>query len=278
MYMVRLHLNAYERPDLQKYILRILFMAPIYSTTAFLCLSFPGTTNYISLIRDCLEAFVIFSFMWFLIEALGGERVISKTMLHKPQIEMLFPLSFLEPWAMGFEMFYNCKFGILQFVAVFPFCAAAIFVTAALGVYEADAWYSTDFWLALLEFCIAAWAVYCFFMFYFAMEQELKDRLRYPLGKVLAVLAVVFFCFFQGVLLRIVLAISNLPESRMYSAHNAIVSFELWLICLEMVLFALYVNYNFPVEEFNKDGEPLLRDDFTRTNPEGTFKTTSTFC
>ena len=42
---------------------------------------------------------------------------------------------------MGDELFYNCKFGVLQYVLIIPVCAIVTFVTIAAGAYEGPAWY-----------------------------------------------------------------------------------------------------------------------------------------
>ena len=40
--------------------------------------------------------------------------VAGQAMSEKKQIKLLFPLTWMEPWEMGDEMFYNSKFGVLQ--------------------------------------------------------------------------------------------------------------------------------------------------------------------
>lgn len=71
-----------------------------------------------------------------------------------------------------------------------------------------------DFWLCLVAFVSAKCALYCTVMFYMAMEEELEDSMRTPLGKFMSVGAVVFFCFVQGVILRVssFLSMSSVPE------------------------------------------------------------------
>jgi hypothetical protein len=50
------HLEYYGNPDTQKYVVRILFMAPIYAVDSLLALTFVGwATTYIDVFRDCYE-------------------------------------------------------------------------------------------------------------------------------------------------------------------------------------------------------------------------------
>jgi hypothetical protein len=69
------HLYNWYAPDVQKFVVRILFMVPLYSVQSWLGLRFHGPARmYIVLIRDLYEAYVIQSFVYYLIELLGGEE------------------------------------------------------------------------------------------------------------------------------------------------------------------------------------------------------------
>jgi hypothetical protein len=64
------HALNYSKPHLQKYIIRILFMVPIYALNSWIVLKFPETSIYLDTIRECYEAFVIYNFMMYLINFL----------------------------------------------------------------------------------------------------------------------------------------------------------------------------------------------------------------
>ena len=50
-------------------------MAPIYSTSSWFSLVFVGCEAYLSIIKDCYEAYVVYVFLSFLISVLGnGDR------------------------------------------------------------------------------------------------------------------------------------------------------------------------------------------------------------
>lgn len=71
------HLDYYESPHTQKYVVRILFMAPIYAVDSLLALTFVGwTTTYIDVFRDCYEAFTIYNFFKLLVVLLGDEKAV----------------------------------------------------------------------------------------------------------------------------------------------------------------------------------------------------------
>ncbi|KAL6089869.1 hypothetical protein STEG23_031958, partial [Scotinomys teguina] len=60
------HLVHYTQPELQKPIIRILWMVPIYSLDSWLALKFPKIAIYVDTWRECYEAYVIYNFMIFL--------------------------------------------------------------------------------------------------------------------------------------------------------------------------------------------------------------------
>ena len=164
------HLEQYNRPEVQKYVVRILFMAPIYAVDALLSLTFNNAAPYINVVRDCYEAFTVYNFLKLLFELLGGERAVIKLMQSKKQTKMIFPLQWTEPWEMGDEMFYNCKFGVMQYVIVIPLCALVTFISGAAGAFEASGWHMMEMCIQFVACCSASWAIYCLVTFYMVMQ------------------------------------------------------------------------------------------------------------
>mmetsp|Transcript_11998 Transcript_11998/g.24698 ORF Transcript_11998/g.24698 Transcript_11998/m.24698 type:complete len:582 (+) Transcript_11998:74-1819(+) len=243
------HLENYEQPEVQKYVVRILFMAPLYAIDALLCLTFDGVSPFLNVVRDCYEAFTLYSFTKMLYVWLGGEREVIRMMATKRQIALPFPLHSAEPWAMGDEMFYNCKFGVIQYVVIIPFLAIVTFVFAAAGLYEGDQWYTMDLWLSLVSCASATFAIYCLITFYLSMQEELEASVSNALAKFLCVKAVVFFCFWQELFLQLVLALGAVPETEQFSSRHLVGAIQEWLICFEMFVIAICFTLAYPVEE-----------------------------
>ena len=65
------HLRSFSRPRLQRHVVRIIFMTPIYACCSYLTL----VTGYHwpNVLRDIYEAWVIYCFLAILFESLGGE-------------------------------------------------------------------------------------------------------------------------------------------------------------------------------------------------------------
>uniref|UniRef100_A0A7S4JCE0 Transmembrane protein n=2 Tax=Guillardia theta TaxID=55529 RepID=A0A7S4JCE0_GUITH len=257
--LIMAHLEKYEKPDVQKYVVRILFMAPIYAIDAFLSLTFDNAAPFLNVLRDCYEAFTLYNFIKMLYELLGGERTVIEIMSKKKQIALPIPLHWIEPWAMGDEMFYNCKFGVLQYIVIIPICAIVTFITVAAGAYEGPEWYTMDLWITIVSIASATWAIYCLITFYLSMQEELEASVSNALGKFLVVKAVVFLCFWQGVALNLVLIIGYIPETTQYSAKHFVGAIEQWLICMEMLIIAICFYLVYPVEEFTNKTEMQTR-------------------
>ena len=56
MWHVTAHLRRFARPFVQRTILAILWMSPVYVITSWLSLVFPQFHEYFALIKDCYEA------------------------------------------------------------------------------------------------------------------------------------------------------------------------------------------------------------------------------
>lgn len=75
MWHMTSHLRSFRQPFVQRKILAILWMCPIYSVTSWLSLVMPNIEGYLAILKDMYEAYVIYQFLSFLIAVLGkGDR------------------------------------------------------------------------------------------------------------------------------------------------------------------------------------------------------------
>lgn len=122
--LVYLHLTHWYMPEVQKYVVRIVWMVPLYAMQSYLSLRFHQARIYIDTVRDFYEAYVIASFVYYLMELLGGQDALVEILRHKDPAmgKHSFPLSLiLQPWELGLEFALQCKHGVLQYV-VFKVC------------------------------------------------------------------------------------------------------------------------------------------------------------
>lgn len=73
LYLAVQHLRNYTEPHLQRPIVRILLIVPIYAVASWLSLVFHQQALYFELVRGCYESYVIYVFFKLLVEFLGGE-------------------------------------------------------------------------------------------------------------------------------------------------------------------------------------------------------------
>ncbi|KAG2466096.1 T184C protein, partial [Polypterus senegalus] len=96
------HLVHYTQPELQKPIIRILWMVPIYSLDSWIALKYPNIAIYVDTCRECYEAYVIYNFMIFLLNYLSNQYPSLILMLEaKEQQRHLPPLCCCPSWPMG---------------------------------------------------------------------------------------------------------------------------------------------------------------------------------
>ena len=65
--LILLHLKNYVYPKQQKFVVRIVAIVPIYAVESYLALRFRRSAIYIETLRECYEAYAIYSFLYYLI-------------------------------------------------------------------------------------------------------------------------------------------------------------------------------------------------------------------
>ena len=79
MYLISKHLKYYKQPKLQRHIIRILFMVPIYAVDSWVSLKFvTSIAMYVDTLRDCYEAFVIYSFVELMVMYKRAEEPVTR--------------------------------------------------------------------------------------------------------------------------------------------------------------------------------------------------------
>ncbi|GES99620.1 DUF300-domain-containing protein [Rhizophagus clarus] len=87
------HLKNYRKPSLQRYVVRIIIMVPIYAISSYISLASTSAAVYVDGIRDMYEAFVIYCFFNLLVNYLGGERSLLILLHGRPPTPHLFPVN-----------------------------------------------------------------------------------------------------------------------------------------------------------------------------------------
>lgn len=111
MLQVAMHTEYYTRPRLQRHVIRILWMVPIYSMDAWFALRFKDARAYLDPVREIYEAYVIYNFYAYLMNFLEDELGMpDEHLAKKAQIQHIWPFNHcLAPWKMGQEYIWETK-------------------------------------------------------------------------------------------------------------------------------------------------------------------------
>ncbi|PIA19045.1 DUF300-domain-containing protein [Coemansia reversa NRRL 1564] len=244
---VWLHCKNYSQPNLQRWVVRIIVMVPVYALTAWATLVSVDSAYYLDAVRDIYEAFVIYCFVSLLISYYGGERAFLLAMRDQDPTPLFWPASLVrreldlsDPYDYLF-----LKRGILQYVVVKPILAAATMLMKSLGAYHDGNWAITDgyLWTQLVYNASVSLSLYCLIFFYMATRESLAQW--HPLPKFLCVKAIVFFSYWQGLGISILVGLGLIHDTPTLTADHIATFLQSWLICLEMIGGALGHCYSF---------------------------------
>ncbi|KAG9342989.1 hypothetical protein JZ751_015205 [Albula glossodonta] len=253
-HQIYMHLRSYTIPNEQRYIIRILFIVPIYAFDSWLSLLFISNDQYyvyFDSIRDCYEAFVIYNFLSLSFEYLGGESAIMAEIRGKPiESSCLYGTCCLAgcSYSIGFLRF--CKQATLQFCVVKPIMAVITILLQAFGKYHDGDFNVTGGYLyitIIYNFSVSL-ALYALFLFYFATSDLLRPY--EPVLKFLTIKSVIFLSFWQGMVLAILERCGVIPEALVIDGHEVgagtvAAGWQNFIICIEMFFAAIALRYAF---------------------------------
>lgn len=243
-----LHLRSYTRPEYQLHIVRVIAMVPVYSLTAFLALVVdePRALLWLALARDSYEAYVIYNFVVLLINYGGGDRQLIYFLEGQPRLQHNWPMKrFLPPMQLGAGFINAVRAAVLQFVFVKPAVAFFKLRLFTSGISHAG---TLRVFLVIIENLSVSSALYGLIIFYRAAEPVLRPYS--PLPKFLSVKAVVFFSFWQGIVLSITIRLGLIRDIPGYTAHEQATGLHDVLICFEMAIASVVHYYVFSYKEY----------------------------
>lgn len=150
--------------------------------------------------------------------------------------------------------FIKCKFGVLQYVLLKFLCAIAVLILEWQGLYNEGHfnWSSGYLYICILTNVSQCWALYTLIFFYYATKTELSP-IR-PVGKFLSVKALVFFTWWQSVLISVVYQMGMIPNYRKdWTPEDVAKGIQDYLICVEMFAAAIVHSFVFPHTEYSVD-------------------------
>ncbi|KAL7979307.1 hypothetical protein Chor_015331 [Crotalus horridus] len=186
-HQIFLHLKNYTIPNEQRYIIRILFIVPIYAFDSWLSLLLIGSHQYyvyFDSVRDCYEGEPGFTALL--------ENLVPQSSSCLYGTCCLRGMSY----SIGFLRF--CKQATLQFCIIKPVMAILTIVLQVFGKYHDGDFniHSGYLYITIIYNFSVSLALYALFLFYFATMELLRPF--EPVLKFLTIKAVIFLSFWQG--------------------------------------------------------------------------------
>ena len=277
----------------QKRIIRIIAMVPVYAVTSWISILFFQSAIYMEFIKSCFEAYVIYCFLLLLTKYLGGHRGVEEVIRTKDHIKIPFPFCCIRLSATERSVWYF-KIGLLQYTWINPLCSGIAVVLNLAGVYSSGEWkFNHGYPYIIIMINISQTiALYSLVTFYANAKEELRPFK--PLPKFLVIKLIVFFIFWQSVLmsglaaLRILRNTSCDPTTNKYcngsttgfTVEQERILLENVLICVEMVFFSIAHHYIFSWRPYvNGKFKIIMESRYRHMNnnvddPEGNIITT----
>ncbi|XP_078492287.1 transmembrane protein 184B-like [Ciona intestinalis] len=258
------HLLFYNVPSEQRWIVRILFIVPIYSFDSWLSLMLFNTNElyiYFDTIRNCYEAFVVYNFLSLCYEGyLGGESAIMAEIRGKPiKTNWVSCTCCLAGKTYSIGTLRFCKQATLQFCLIKPPLAIITLILQSYGLYKDGDFNEKSgyLYITIIYNISVSFALYALALFYFATQEMLKPF--DPVLKFIVVKSVIFLSFWQGLLLSVLEATGAItPVSVGGSAEDKLgigtvaAGIQNFIICIEMLFAAVALRYAFPYQIYQE--------------------------
>lgn len=251
------HFKTYTRPHLQRCIIRVILMVPLYAIESWLSLVLMGSwaVPYIHTLRETYEAYVLYNFMVFILDWLEQEAsyhftTYTEKLARQPQCPHIWPMGYcMKEWPMGQPFIRSVKIGVINYVTIRPLMGFLTLILIPMDLYtEGDLSPSSGYlWITIINNFSQCWALYCLIMLYHVVYEDAKPIK--PLAKFLCVKAVVFFSFWQAIVIAILVKVGA-AQSFLSDEAGVAEAAQDYLICFEMFIASIAHTYAFSASEW----------------------------
>jgi len=243
------HLANFSQPKKQKLIIYIILMVPLFAIDSFVGLldieAGDVVVMVLDAIKECYEAWVLTSFLHLMFAYLNVEFGTVPDKLKGRPLHHTFPFNYMmKDMHLDLGSVRTLHIWTQQFIILRPIISV---LSVALDLHGSYALFATYFNI-VLNISVTL-AVYALMMFYHAFAEDLSPHR--PLAQFLCIKGVVFFAFWQGVVLSILVSMKIIQGNHWYSTDEVDEAIQNFLVCLEMgLLFSFAHNYAFSADEF----------------------------
>jgi len=249
------HLRNYTKPEEQKWILRTLLIVPVYAVDSLLSIIFREWSIYFTTLRTCYESYVLYAFFQLLIAYVGGFQELALVLSVQEPRRQPIPLCCLPKFQPGMKFLRLCRQGVLQYVIVNVLCAIATFILQLLHKFEEGNFAPNRGYLYIMiitniSITISMW---CLVLFYLVCKNKLAHA--NPVSKFICIKAVIFFSFWQSVLVAALVKFDVIPAlpNWGWTQDEVAKGMQDFLICLEMFIAAIAHHWAFPYKRYQSD-------------------------
>ncbi|KAL4898035.1 organic solute transporter Ostalpha-domain-containing protein [Aspergillus ambiguus] len=234
----------YRKPLLQRYVVRILLMVPIYAAASWTSIVSLKASLWLDPVRDIYELLINF---------LGGERALIIMTHGRPPVQHAWPLNHCLPKVdiSDPQTFLAVKRGILQYAWLKPILAAISIIMKATDTYQEGylGLNSGYLWTGIIYNISVTISLYSLAMFWVCLHNDLAPFR--PVPKFLCVKLIIFASYWQGFFLSILQWLGALSNGVAgYTPDNLAAAIQDSLICFEMPIFAITHWYAFSWHDY----------------------------
>lgn len=239
----------YTQPAHQRYIIRILFMVPVYAVCSWISLLDRNAGIYLDTVRDCYESWVIYNFLALCLAYVGGAGNVANRADGREMLPSWgHGTCCLPPLAVDGGYVKACKRGALQFVIIKPILAALTLTLVWANVYgdqefKPNVAYPYVAFIYNVSYTVALYALLLFYL----GARDLLEPFQ-PLLKFVLVKSVIFLTFWQSIMCAVLVSNGDLPSGEDGRALQNV------LICCEMIVASLMMLRAFPASVYVADG------------------------
>lgn len=256
------HLTCFIDPECQTKVVRILFMVPLFAIISWISLCAPSAAEYLNLIRDTYESYVIYAFFQLMIALMGGMDTVYRNLMveERPLLKHVFPLCYLQPIRVTPIFVRKCRLCLFQFMVLKPLVTIAVLILTAKNLMGDSLFDATRgyFWSTLL-YNISITVAFTALLYFYSGLHDLMEG-KNALLKFLCVKSVIFLSFWQGLLIQILAATGLLPTFSYWTPEETPAALQDLLICMEMMFVAFAHKYCFSSDEFHSNSDVVICD------------------
>jgi hypothetical protein len=242
----------------------IIIFIPIFAVASWFALYFREYRIYYVLFREIYKGFILYSFYKLIITFFGVTKRIpfstSSSLIHRlitrEPIRPILPFCCLPKnfyWNLNENFVKRCTIGIGQYFIIQFICALVNVILDAIfpNIFreEIKEYKGVYLYFTILIIFSQLWAFYCLAMFLHAVRDYMKEIS--PNSKFMCIKMIVFFTFWQSILLKGLAYIDIINGSVDWTQTDVTNGLEDFILCIECIGFAIAHHFYFSYKDFS---------------------------